>query len=128
MTAQDVILRLILGGMLGVTGQGIRVIVGLKKLHHQANQEAKTFSDLFAPPLLLVSIFIGFIAGSLAIVGMSESGAALAITKETIITLLASGYAGTDFIEGFIKKYLPESESAAKPVESNVADEQPVMG
>jgi hypothetical protein len=128
MEAQNLLLQLILGGLLGITGQGLRIIVGLKKLYDKSSEERKPFSDLFSTNFLLLSIFIGFIAGTLAIVGASEFGVKTTITKEMTMTLIASGYAGTDFIEGFISKFLPKTEGASQQPTTNEPDEQPAIG
>ena len=50
MTATDWIWSILLGGILGVLGQGIRVVAGLKKVNDQMSQEKK-FSTLFQPKM-----------------------------------------------------------------------------
>ena len=109
MTASDWITGLLLGGLLGILGQGIRIIVGLKKLNDEASAEGTGFSSKFQGSRLGLSLLIGFIAGALAVIGFVESPGIATPSKELIVTLLGAGYAGTDFIEGFIKKYLPRS-------------------
>ena len=106
MSAEDWILQLILGAMLGTIGQGIRVVSGLKKLHDTAEQQNRSFGDLFELPTLAVSLLIGALAGALAIIGISGAAPAQ-LDRGTVITLIASGYAGTDFIEAFMSRYLP---------------------
>lgn len=108
MQVGDWILTLILGGLLGMIGQGIRVVVGLKKLNKTALDEQKPFKELFNGTELGLSLLIGFIAGSLAIIAMTWGNAAVKPNKELFTTILGAGYAGTDFIEGFISKYLPK--------------------
>ena len=126
MNTEQWILLLLLGGILGMLGQGIRVITGLKKLHNNSSREHLAFGDIFQFRTLLLSLIIGFIAGALTIiVMMPEGGAAAKVERQTILTLLAAGYAGTDFIEAFIKKYLP-SESGHKPVDR--VDTTPAIG
>jgi hypothetical protein len=114
MDAADWILALVLGGILGMIGQGIRVVVGLKKLNDQALEANQTFSEIFQGSVLAISLLIGFIAGALAMIGVSEIFVETKPSKELILTLIAAGYAGTDFIEGFIKKYLPVSARKSK--------------
>ena len=94
-----------LGGLLGVLGQGIRVIVGLKKLKDKATEESVSFAQLFETRTLVLSLFIGFIAGALASLALAEPSKLP--TREVLLGFMAAGYAGTDFIEGFVKKYLP---------------------
>ena len=107
MTAQQLIMMLLVGGILGAVGQGIRVIVGVKKLYDQALHDQKPFSDYFAGSTLLFSLLIGFVAGVLGIIGLGGF-AAMQLGKEQILALIGIGYAGADFIEGFIKKNLPD--------------------
>jgi len=135
MTTEQWILNLLLGGILGMLGQGLRVVAGLKKMNDQGAREGRTFSSMFQTSAMLSSLMIGFIAGAVAIV-VSIDVAAVAdkIDKTTIVTLITAGYAGTDFIEGFIKKHLPggggrgdappEAPVAAAPV----VTEEPAVG
>ena len=124
MTAIDWIHLLLLGGLLGTLGQGIRVVAGLKKVNDQAVRDGTPFAQVFETSTLLVSLLIGFIAGALAIIGITSGQEALKVSKDLAITLIAAGYAGTDFIEGFIKKYLPAAGNrGARP-----AGETPAVG
>ena len=111
MGLNDWVLALILGGILGMTGQGIRVVIGLKKLHKKAFDEKKQFKEVFQSTELILSLLIGFMAGSLAIIGISGGDGVVNPNKELFITILGAGYAGTDFIEGFISKYLPKNKA-----------------
>ena len=110
-------------------GQGIRVVAGLKKVNDQASAEGKSFGSLFETSKLFLSLLIGFIAGALAIIGVTGSAGDVNPTKELIVTIIGAGYAGTDFIEGFIKKNLPASQ-AEKPANTKTdeIDHQPAMG
>ncbi len=97
-----------LGGLLGVLGQGIRVIIGLKKLKDKATEESVSFAQLFETSTLVVSLFIGFIAGALASLALVET----IPSRQVLLGFMAAGYAGTDFIEGFVKKYLPGGKAS----------------
>lgn len=49
----DWVLTLILGGFLGMIGQGIRVVAGLKKVNDQASQRERPSAHFFrAVPLV----------------------------------------------------------------------------
>ena len=102
MDLSELVMKLVLGGILGMVGQGLRAISGLKKVHDSATQSQKDFSALFQPSQLVVSLLIGFIAGVLAVltIEMPEDG----VDKSTLFLLLGAGYAGTDFIEAFMRK------------------------
>ncbi|OCX52486.1 hypothetical protein BEL04_13570 [Mucilaginibacter sp. PPCGB 2223] len=99
--------QILLGGLLGVIGQGVRVIVGLIKLRtdNQAKTLANQPTDDFSWNRFLLSLFIGFIAGALTAIikGAPEPGQT---SNQYLITVLAAGYAGVDAIEGIFKPYL----------------------
>jgi len=120
LTASAWLVLIALGGLMGMLGQGIRVIVGLKKAQDLAHQQGKTLAEKFEPSTLLVSLLIGFIAGALASLALSKVNET--ISPQLLIGFMGAGYAGTDFIEGFIRKYLPgqtpeepRGEAAAAP-------------
>lgn len=128
MGVTDWVLTLILGGILGMIGQGIRVIAGLKKVNDQASAEGKSFGSLFQSSTLALSLLIGFIAGTLAIIGVTGSTEVTNPSKELIVTIIGAGYAGTDFIEGFIKKSLPAAQRGTQVVTKTDDLEQPAVG
>jgi hypothetical protein len=113
MAALDWIHLLMLGGVLGLLGQGLRVVAGLKKVHDDVASGRGSFAEQFEPSRLLVSLLIGFIAGALAIISLKSGDQSLKVSTDLVITLIAAGYAGTDFIEAFIKAHLPAAESVA---------------
>jgi hypothetical protein len=124
MSALDWIHLLLLGGLLGALGQGVRAVAGLKKVNDRAARDGKPFAQLFEASTLLLSLLIGFIAGALAILGMTSGLEGTTIGRDLAITLIGAGYAGTDFIEAFIKKYLP----AARGLAEGPAGEPPAVG
>ncbi|HPU49566.1 MAG TPA: hypothetical protein PLS54_09945 [Syntrophomonadaceae bacterium] len=87
------------GAFLGMVGQLIRVVIGLKKLKERSPSE--NFGKDIDTKQLVISIFIGVVAGTIAALTLLGEE----IDKQTLFTIVAIGYAGTDFIEGFIKKY-----------------------
>jgi hypothetical protein len=105
MTARDWILQFALGGTFGALGQSLRIVVGLKKLHDQALQAGRTFGQVFSPGTLMVSLLVGVVAGVLGT--LTETIDLEAVTRENVLVLVGIGYAGADFIEGFMKKRLP---------------------
>ncbi len=132
MSNVDWILQILLGAMLGLIGQGIRVVSGLKKLHDSAEQQNRPFGDMFDLATLAVSLLIGAIAGALAIIGVSGAGPTQ-LDRSTVIMLITSGYAGTDFIEAFMSRYLPggggrdeAAGSSGKASDQAAADHPPV--
>jgi hypothetical protein len=125
-TIPDTINEILLGGLLGILGQGIRIAVGLKKLNNSnvTNTLNNQDTDEFSTSRLLVSIFIGFAAGAIALL---LKGAPTAIDKEFIISMMAAGYAGADFIEGVFKTYVskidPKNQPGSDKQPEKVADE-----
>lgn len=111
MSTTDWIVMLLLGGFLGVLGQGVRTIPGLKKVNDQASEEKRSFSDLFQLSRLLLSLFIGFVAGALAVLVFVDVDVAaegqqnIEFDRQLVLTILGAGYVGTDFIEGFTKRF-----------------------
>ena len=118
MNTEQVLVNLLLCGLLGLIGQGIRVIVGLKKLREEATAQTAQalpvasphatkaiYDDLFDGRKLWLSLFIGFIAGCLASFARTDPE----FTREVQLAIIAAGYSGTDFIEGIFKKLLPGS-------------------
>ena len=104
-----ILLQLLTGGLLGFVGQILRFAIGYKKMSDEASQTGKQVKDLFVVSRLISSLLIGFGAGVIAMISISnfEPNFLDSNQKKTFLTLVASGYAGTDFIEGIIKKYIP---------------------
>jgi hypothetical protein len=117
---------LALGGFAGALGQGIRAIVGLKKLHDAASGANVKVADLVSGSQLLVSLAIGFIAGALAAASTISNLAA--VTGQQIVALAAAGYAGADFIEGFMRRATPSPTVGAGQEGVGVAGAAPAAG
>ena len=121
MTPEVLSMQVVAGGLLGTLGQGVRVIAGLKKAHDSAAQQSQPLT--IETGTLVISLFIGFTAGALALLTTSGFSDHLDIDKSTAAALIATGYAGTDFIEAFMKKYLP-GDSSASSLDPKTADAQ----
>jgi hypothetical protein len=117
-TVTEWLLLLLLGGLAGAIGQLARVIVGLKKVNDVAEAKDVSSAELIEPARLFTSIAIGFTAGALASMAIADE--ALRLTTQQVLGLAAAGYAGADFIEGFMKKEKALKEPADPPVESMV--------
>lgn len=109
LTPNEYLILILLGGIMGIVGQLIRVVIGLKKAA-DTNQVIDYKRTILS---LILAFAIGGIAGVLAAINMTE----VKIDKTTLISFLAAGYAGTDFIEGFISKnkLVNQLSPAAKP-------------
>ncbi len=92
----DVLEFIILGIILGIAGQGARAVVGMKKQYDKGSR------NWFKGWLLITTLMIGGVAGVFGAITLLDNREA--IDRQTLLTLITIGYAGTDFIEGFIKK------------------------
>jgi hypothetical protein len=107
----QVLAYILLGLILGIVGQFIRIGIGLKKQFDRASEANTDISALFDKNQLLVSIiFAIFVGGTAGVLYISSNwdaiskGGAIFITSQFLITLISVGYAGTDFIEGLLTK------------------------
>lgn len=100
-----------LGGLVGALGQGIRTVVGLKKVNDAASSQSVSVDQLITLSRIFVSLAIGFIAGALASIGLMPNLAD--IHAEQIFAVAAAGYAGADFIEGFMSRVAPAANAPA---------------
>jgi len=108
MDANALLMQIVLGGLLGVVGQGLRVVVGMKKLFEDAQRVARPVDELFSRTTFFYSLFVGFLAGVLAILFSTGTDLNAVIDRNAMATVLAAGYAGADFIEGLTSKFLPK--------------------
>lgn len=111
-TIYDVINTVIAGGLLGALGQSIRMAVGLKKLSDVNQTKALNEKEGINTARLLISLAFGFAAGALFLIikGTTDIG-----KQEFIFSIIAAGYAGTDFIEGFFNTYISKIDPNSKP-------------
>lgn len=114
MTAPEILTSLLLGITFGAIGQGARMVVGIKKTFDEANAHNTSLADVFDVKQLVVSLIIGAIAGGLASLALVNNPGQL--TKESIFGLITAGYAGADFIEGFMRN----EETPAKKIGGEV--------
>jgi hypothetical protein len=110
MTPIDWLTVLTLGLIMGVVGQGARIVVGLKKAKDEAAASNKTLVDVFEPSTLLVSLLIGAAAGAVAAVTTITSNAN--VSSSALLALAAAGYSGSDFLEGMMAKFVPSQDVA----------------
>ncbi len=98
------------GAVGGAMGQGIRTVVGLKKVNDSATATpGNSFTDLIQPSRLVVSLVIGAIAGALAATTVLTDLSKIPLA--TFLALAAAGYSGADFIEGFMNREMPKPDA-----------------
>ena len=106
-----VLAALMLFGLLGLIGQGIRAVVGLKNAG-ALNANTPASQSVFSAAYLLVSLMIGFIAGVLAGIALKFQD----LTKidqsswQQLLGIIASGYVGADFVENTINLVIPGAQ------------------
>jgi uncharacterized membrane protein YeaQ/YmgE (transglycosylase-associated protein family) len=104
--SQDLFYYLALCALLGAAGQLTRIVIGIKKMVDEASEKNSDWKSSFVTSRLVLSICIGAVSGILAAVIANEPGAA-GMSKDFMLGIMAAGYAGADFIEGAMKKYIP---------------------
>ncbi|MGB5025063.1 MAG: hypothetical protein WBO44_06925 [Saprospiraceae bacterium] len=117
----NILILIILGAILGMVGQGIRVIIGLKKVNDKALLVNKNPTDLIETQQLVLSLFIAFSIGAIAGVLASVNSIDMTFSKSMIVAFIGAGYAGTDFIEGFIKKNPASATSVNPPMNATLS-------
>jgi soluble lytic murein transglycosylase-like protein len=113
MTTGDVLGALLIGGLMGLVGQGARAALGLKKMNDLANDQGLGWNDVFAASRLVVSLIIGFLAGVVTAIGLGVDTIASAFTPDMLTKLAAAGYIGTDAIEAFTAGLAGSSSTTA---------------
>lgn len=115
----ELLQNILLGGVLGLIGQGVRVFAGLKKLSESKKTDG---DDSFDTRRLMVSLLLGFLAGAIGVLTLVDDTGTLILVddegnkksqKDVWIKLVAIGYAGVDFLEAFLTKYIPATTGAA---------------
>lgn len=90
---------LALGLLLGAVGQTARAVVGIKAEMERAGADGKKWDEWFNAKQLTVSFILGGVAG----LAYAVSLMGIPVDKQFITGGLAAGYAGSDFIEGFMR-------------------------
>lgn len=90
-----------LGMLVGATGQLIRAVSGIAKINREQTKGSKRAEDNWNNRTFLLCLLIGATAGAVAAIAMSSNLNA-SISSSSVIAILGAGYAGADFIEGFV--------------------------
>ncbi len=122
MNGNELLQLIAIGAIAGAFGQGLRAIVGIKKASEDAAAQGSSLRDEgLDVGRLVFSLFIGAIAGGVGIFTITgfKAGVTEAITPEIFFGAIGIGYAGTDFIEGFVRTKLPRSPTGVTPAAAN---------
>ena len=103
---------LILCGLMGLVGQGIRAAVGLKSAATLQAQNASQQTQ-FDVAYFILSLMLGFVAGIMAgfVIGLDKVGSIKLNDPDNtklLFAIMAAGYAGVDFIENAFTNLLPK--------------------
>ena len=118
-SAEEILTALVLCGLMGTMGQGIRAVLGLKNSSATANQTGQAAE--FNAAYFGLSLMIGFIAGMLAgmLLDLNNFMSINTGDPKLLLGVVASGYAGADFIENSMSLVLPNATAAGgKPATS----------
>ena len=115
-TSGNILTTLLLCGLMGLLGQGVRAAVGLKSSGKIPSAQAGQ-QTAFSAAYFVLSLMIGFIAGVLAglIIGVKDLLKIDPTDLKVLLGIAASGYAGADFIENSLSIIIPASNPPASP-------------
>lgn len=97
-----------LGALLGLAGQGVRAVIGIKKEIDDPKNANKTVNEWFDGKEMTISFILGAVAGILA--ALTQYASNVELTKNLLFGFVAAGYSGADFIGGFMQKWLPSNK------------------
>lgn len=115
----DVLTKITTGLLLGAAGQVARTIVGLKKTTDEAKAKGTSFAKQFDASQLFVSLLIGAVAGLFGSLAMWDKLNDLN-NRDVLMAIVAAGYAGADFIEGFIRNEAAPLKKLGAPVAAGI--------
>ncbi|MTI80253.1 MAG: hypothetical protein FH758_05120 [Firmicutes bacterium] len=110
MDAFSILGHILLGALLGAIGQSARALLGIKKQMDGFDKTKDNIKEWLDTKKLLLSLMTGAISGCLGAIFMLGKD----IDKEFLLSLVAIGYTGTDFVEGFMKRRLPGKDDPFK--------------
>ena len=107
-TPGSVLCLILLGLLLGIAGQAVRSLMGIKKELDDAQAGNTPPGKWFNAVELTVSLVLGGVAGTLAAILMLGAP----IDQKFLFACVAAGYAGSDFIQSILQIYLPANPNA----------------
>jgi hypothetical protein len=102
---------ILLGGLLGIIGQLVHAGAGLIKISGPLSASGAGAFDAFSTVRFVVSLFIGFIAGTATAFLLIDTTHQTVFSGTTKLCLAAAGYAGVDFIEGIAGHFSTQDPS-----------------
>jgi hypothetical protein len=108
MDATHTLTFVVLGALLGMAGQGVRAMIGIKKEIDDPKNANRTVNEWFDGREMAISFILGAVAGILA--ALTQYGPTVELTKNLLFGFVAAGYSGADFIGGIMQKWLPSTK------------------
>lgn len=107
--ALEMLVGVTLAVVLGMFGQGVRVVAGLKKQADESAAQGHRLAQDFNGVRLGLTLAMGAIAGVAAFLGfwLGDRSAIDVRNAAYVFGIVSAGYAGADFVEAFVKKHLP---------------------
>jgi predicted chitinase len=126
-TSGNILTTLLLCGLMGLLGQGIRAAVGLKSSSRLPSAQADQ-QTAFSAAYFVLSLMIGFIAGVVAglVIGVQKLLTIDPSDLKILLGIVASGYAGADFIENSLSIVIPAANAPAVHGPGAATTPQPV--
>src|ERR1700722_2629608 len=114
--SSSVLVTLLLCGLMGLLGQGVRAALGLKKCLGLPKGQA-TQQTTFNAAYFGLSLMIGFVAGVLAgiVIGLEKLLKIDVTNLKLLLGIAVAGYAGADFIENSISIVIPNANPQPAP-------------
>jgi predicted chitinase len=110
----NILTTLLLCGLMGLLGQGVRAAIGLKGASRLPSPQADQ-QTAFSAAYFVLSLMIGFIAGVVAglVIGVQKLLTIDPGDLKVLLGIAASGYAGADFIENSLSIVIPAANAPA---------------
>ena len=127
-TSTQILATLLLCGLMGVVGQGIRATLGLKNAPAVVGPDGlPTQQSQFNAAYFVISLMIGFIAGVLAgiAIGLDQLMQLDPSNMKLLLGIAAAGYAGADFIENSFARLVPGIGAALPGAPAPIAPTAP---
>jgi hypothetical protein len=103
MESGEMLTTVLLMALLGGLGQLVRVGIGLKREYDRPDAHTR---EWFKPGQLFLSLSFGAAAGVLWWV--ANGGEQESVSRTYLFSVLTSGYAGSDFVEGLFTQSAPK--------------------
>src|SRR5262249_34336658 len=118
----EILVAILLSGIMGLFGQGIRAVIGLKRMGRLDNTNNIDEKNEFSASYLWLSLMIGFLSGIAAAftIGFDKM---IGVSKSDVTVLLgiaAAGYAGADVIENALSIFIPSKNIASVARSGNI--------